>query len=70
MSQPTGKIELCQNCHKRKATQNWVGTGDVLGFIHGSYERWCERCCVEAQLKFAKQHKNDIQKLERKLKNL
>jgi hypothetical protein len=64
---PKGK---CQKCHKLKATGCWVGNGDVMSAIHGMYEYWCERCMLEAQIKHAKEHKNDLKTLQEKLKKL
>ena len=58
----------CQHCHKRKATIKWVGEGGMLAFLHGAYEMWCNRCCDEAQLAFAKKHKDDYKKLLKKMK--
>jgi protein-arginine kinase activator protein McsA len=57
----------CQHCHKREATVNWVGEGGMMNFIHGFYERWCEQCCLEAEVAYAEKHKNDLKNLRRKL---
>jgi len=64
------KDALCQNCHKRKATTNWVGEGGVLDFAHGAYQRWCDYCSVEAQLKYAKKQAKQIPVLERRMERL
>lgn len=61
---------LCRNCRTREATQNWVGDGGFMAFAHGAYERWCERCCVEAQLASARERADAIPELETKLASL
>ena len=61
---------LCQNCGKRPGTEKWVGTGGVIGLIHGCYQMWCERCCIEAQLEHARKAARSVRKLERRLAEL
>jgi hypothetical protein len=63
------KKELCQNCGKREATENWIGEGGALAFAHGWYKRWCKRCCLEMQIIYAELHKNDLEKLKKELEN-
>ena len=41
-----------------------------MDFIHGGYQEWCEQCCLEAQIVYAEKHKNDLEGLKEKLKNL
>lgn len=43
--------ERCVNCFTRPGTENWVGNGGVVGYVHGIYERWCSLCVARAQLK-------------------
>jgi hypothetical protein len=31
------------------------------------YERWCETCCLKAEIAYARKHKDDLKKLQRKL---
>ena len=61
---------MCQNCHKRKAVTHWVGEGGMLDFIHGQYEMWCKKCCVLKQLEYAKEHKNDLKRFKKELRDL
>jgi hypothetical protein len=61
---------MCENCGKRKATQIWVGEGGTLSFVHGGGQNWCERCCVETQLKHAEEVATRIPELKEKLKEL
>jgi len=60
---------ICQKCHKREATVQWVGDGGMLAFSHGMYEMWCDYCCTVAQLENAKRNAARIPELERKLKD-
>lgn len=46
----------CQKCNKRKATEIWIGEGDVLSYVHGAYEHWCLVCVSRAQLKYMFKH--------------
>ena len=63
-------MELCNNCHKRKATINWTGNDGIMAYVHGMYTRWCEYCCVKENLKYAKKQAKQIPILEKKLKKL
>ena len=62
--------DMCEKCHKRKATTNWVGQGSTLDFVHGMYQRWCEYCATEEQLRYAKKIALRIPILRRKLEKL
>ena len=62
--------DICQNCGKREATQNWVGTGGIMEFTHGMYQRWCTYCATKESLKYAKKQAKRISALERKLAKL
>jgi hypothetical protein len=64
------ELTLCQNCGKRPATENWVGEGGTLAYVHGHYQRWCERCCIEAQLDNARKAAERIPELEKRLEEL
>lgn len=64
------KAGVCLNCKKRPATVNWTADGGVLAFTHGMSERWCERCCIEAQLAHAQKMAARIPTLERGLRAL
>ena len=33
----------CQKCNTREATENWLGEGSTMDYIHGNYQRWCKR---------------------------
>lgn len=61
---------LCQNCNKREETENWVGDGGTLAFIRGYTEKWCKICCLEAQLKHAKERADAIPHIEKELNEL
>ncbi len=60
----------CENCHDRISTVWWVGEGGGLAYAHGMKAAWCERCCVEAQLKYAQDAAARIPDLEKKLAEL
>lgn len=62
------EVVMCENCGNREATLVWSNSS--MGYVHGMYESWCEICCVEEQLKFAKKQANRIPELEKKLKEL
>ena len=59
---------LCASCNKHKGTGKWIGTGNMMSFVHGDYQIWCLHCMTEAQLKHAKERARDIPILEKKLK--
>ncbi len=61
---------ICQKCLKHEGTENWVGGGGTLDYIHGNYQMWCECCCLKAQLKNAKEAAKRVIPLERKLLKL
>jgi len=60
----------CTKCLARPGTHNWVGQGDALSYIHGLYEKWCEICVLEAQIKHAKERAAELPAMEEKLKAL
>lgn len=60
----------CQNCKQRPATENWTGGGGVMAFVHGIYQRWCEVCCVTAQLEHAQAQAAQVPELEARLQRL
>lgn len=57
----------CQNCNKRKATEDWVGDGGALAIVHGIVSKWCKVCCLETQLKHAIERATAIPALEKEL---
>jgi hypothetical protein len=61
---------VCQNCNCREATENWVGEGGDLAYVHGMFYKWCKICCVEAQLKHARERAESIPVLEKELNDL
>lgn len=63
-------LGICRNCGQREATIKWVGDGGSLGFVHGHWVPWCERCMVEAQLRYARERAADIPDLEARLETL
>ena len=54
----------CQNCLVREGTENWVGQGSSMDFVHGNYKMWCKLCCYKAQLENARQQRDKIPQLE------
>jgi hypothetical protein len=62
--------DLCEHCHVRPASIDWVGDGGVLDWAHGFSHRWCEHCAVEARLDFARQLAAEIPDLEAQLAKL
>lgn len=60
----------CKKCNTREATENWVGEGSMLDYVHGNYQRWCKRCCLEASIEYAERHKDDLKRLKKELKLL
>ncbi len=67
---PTVDSSICANCHKHEATENWVGQGSMLDFIHGSYSRWCKCCCLKAQIKHCRQAARRLNGLLTKLEKV
>jgi hypothetical protein len=61
---------ICENCHKHKATINWVGEGGIFAYSHGMAESWCECCALKAQIKHIRGLNRSLLKLERKLSKL
>ena len=70
LRKPVVEKPLCQHCHKRPATIQWVGDGGMLAFTHGMYENWCDFCATTEQLKAARRSAKHIPRLEKKLKKL
>jgi len=62
------KLTLCQNCGKHKGTENWVGQGGAMDFVHGNYEQWCKCCCLRAQITTCYEAQNRIPSLEKQLR--
>lgn len=61
----------CVKCNVREATIWWVGEGDLmLSFVHGQGEPYCERCCIESKLDFARKISETIPELEKRLAEL
>jgi hypothetical protein len=61
---------VCRRCKQRMATLWWSDWGTAMALAHGDYEARCERCCVEEQLRHAKELAESIPKLEARLKEL
>jgi len=59
--------DICQNCHKHKATLKWVGDSGGLALAHGFHEDWCECCSLKAQLEHAREMAAKIPGLEKEL---
>lgn len=55
----------CSVCKQRPATLWW--TEGTIAYVHGMKQARCERCCVEEQLKFARERAAVIPELERRL---
>lgn len=66
-AQPSGK---CRRCVDNDATTWWTGEGGTLAFIRGWAQAWCERCCTEEQLKYARDAAARVSALEEKLEQL
>jgi hypothetical protein len=58
----------CQRCEKRPATKWW--SEGTIAFVHGMKAAWCERCCVEEQLKFARERAAVVPALEKQLADI
>lgn len=58
---------LCRNCRQRPGVKTWLGTGSAMDYIHGGGAWWCERCCLIAQLAYARDAAARIPDLERQL---
>lgn len=65
--QPSGP---CQKCNQRPATAFWTGSEGAIGFVHGFYQQWCEVCCLEESLKYAREQAARIPELEDQLAKL
>lgn len=60
----------CANCKKHKATERWLGEGNMMDFVHGNYEWWCKCCCLKAQIKHTKERARALKGLLKELKKL
>ncbi len=54
----------------RPGTNNWVGDGGMLAFTHGWTQKWCDVCCLEAQLAHAYERAAEIPGMLAKLADL
>ena len=57
----------CNNCNKHKGTENWVGEGSMLDFVHGNYEIWCKCCTLQARLEHIEKIEKDKEKIKKEL---
>jgi hypothetical protein len=62
--------EKCQNCGEKRELSIWVGEGGMLAYTHGSYQMWCKKCILKAQLEHAEEEAKRIPKLKIKLSQL
>ena len=60
----------CVRCNKRKATIKYALEGGFFAVTHGFYEDLCKRCCLELQIKYAEEHKNDLKNFREELRRL
>ena len=58
----------CSRCKVKEATENWVGEGSVMDWVHGMYEMCCKGCCLKMQIEWAVKHKDDLKNLRKELK--
>lgn len=70
IAEPRRADGLCEHCGQRPATVIWIGEGDMLTYAHGGGSNWCERCCVEEQLEYARKRAAEIPALEQRLREL
>lgn len=64
---PTGP---CERCTIRPAQHWWVGGGDAIALAHGQVWAWCERCCVEEQVRHAEEQAARLPGLRTRLAEL
>lgn len=64
------KVVVCDNCHRRPGTIQWVGEGGLLAVTHGWYKMWCEICVVTARIKYAEKYIEQLPELYQKLADL
>lgn len=38
-----------------------------MDYVHGMYQRWCERCAVTAQIQYAEEIIDNLPKLRKRL---
>lgn len=69
-----GLKEQCMSCGIREATTSWIGEGSLMDYTHGNYERWCDFCCLNYQVKYIpkkiKEMKENLVKAKRELKEI
>lgn len=70
MSTANAVISMCEKCGVRPGNKTWVGESGGLAWAHGLTRLWCERCCVEAQLTYARERAARIPELEQRLRAL
>ncbi len=60
--------ELCPNCYVRKGTRLWSGHFDNINAMRHfkTLPKWCELCCVRAQLEYAERLAANIPELKQK----
>ena len=58
-----GMKDVCQKCHKHKATLKWLRNITPLTLAQDE-EDWCECCCRKAQLEHAQNWAARIPELE------
>jgi len=55
----------CESCGARPATSWWSGESSFTEINHGApVYKWCELCCIEAQLEHAKKAAGRVAELE------
>jgi hypothetical protein len=58
---------VCANCRKRPGTEIWA-PGGTVAYVHGIYSMWCPICCLEANLRHAREQAEAIPGIEAKLR--
>lgn len=66
----TQKPDVCAKCGRRPAEVDWTGDGGVVGWIHGTHERRCMICCLEAQIEYAEGRVRALPQLKKELEEL
>lgn len=58
----------CEACGVREASCWWTGNASMIDVAHGrGVFAWCTRCCLEAQLTYAREQAARIPALETEL---
>lgn len=70
VADPPEEKRVCQKCGQREGTENWTGEGGTLAYVHGMYQKWCKICCIEEQLRYARERMESIPKLIKELNDL